>query len=250
MRNKLLREAWYIGLLDSLPLLRDPMLLIVLSLVSFLPVFFLFVFSGGNADAAMPALVGAIVLTLAFIGLFAAQSVYFYKHWFRFQDMFVASPVSPISYTLGLSLSTLFSSAPSVLIALAILVAARPVGIVAILGIFGVSAILWLAMVFAGFAIGASTKNTRRANSVPQVLGFVIGFLPPVYYPLSILPAYVQPLALLIPSTHAAQLAKHYFGLLPAPLTDVEVVFGWLYLIAFTVAMAVIVTKKARWVDP
>ena len=248
MKSSLLRQAWYIGLLDSLPLLRDPMLLVVLSLISFLPVFFLFLFSGGTA--AMPALVGAIVLTLAFIGLFAAQSVYFYKHWFRFQDMFVASPVSPIAYTLGLSLSTLFSSSPSVILALAVLVWNQPVGLVPILATLAVSALLWLSMVFAGFAIGASTKNTRRANSLPQILGFVIGFLPPVYYPLSLLPQSVQPFALAIPSTHAAQLAKHYFGLLPAPLTDGDVFFGWGYLIAFTVAMALLVMRKARWVDP
>src|SRR3990172_7252549 len=180
LKSSLLRQAWYIGLLDSLPLLRDPMLLVVLSLISFLPVFFLFLFSGGTA--AMPALVGAIVLTLAFIGLFAAQSVYFYKHWFRFQDMFVASPVSPIAYTLGLSLSTLFSSSPSVILALAVLVWNQPVGLVPILATLAVSALLWLSMVFAGFAIGASTKNTRRANSLPQIPGFVIGFLPPPCY--------------------------------------------------------------------
>src|SRR3972149_2078781 len=99
MQNKL-REAWYIGLFDSLPLLRDPMLLVVVSLFSFLPVFFIFVFAGG--DTALPALVGAIVLSLAFVGLFIAQSVYFNKHWFRFQDMLVASPVSPVSYAAAL----------------------------------------------------------------------------------------------------------------------------------------------------
>ena len=37
MKSNVLRQAWYIGLLDSLQLLRDPMLLIVLSLISFLP---------------------------------------------------------------------------------------------------------------------------------------------------------------------------------------------------------------------
>lgn len=224
------------------------MLLILLSLISFLPVFFLYLFSGGTA--AMPALVGAIVLTLAFIGLFAAQSVYFYKHWFRFQDMFVASPVSPVSYTLGLSLSTLFSSAPSVILAMGILVASIPADAIAILATLGAAALLWLAMVFVGFAIGASTKNTRRANSIPQVLGFILGFLPPVYYPLSFLPPMLQPFALAIPSTHAAQLAKHYFGLLPAPLTEGEVLFGWVYLIAFTIAAGLIVMRKSRWVDP
>ena len=39
------REALYIGLFDSLPLLRDPMLMILLSLISFLPVLFIFVFN-------------------------------------------------------------------------------------------------------------------------------------------------------------------------------------------------------------
>ena len=248
-RTKILRQAWYIGLLDSLPLLRDPMLLVVLSLIAFLPVFFLFLFST-DGSAALPALVGAIVLTLAFIGLFAAQSVYFYKHWFRFQDMFVASPVSPIAYTLGLSMSTLFSSSPAVVLALVALYWAVPAGAIAVLATLAVSALLWLSMVFAGFAIGSSIKNTRRANSIPQVLGFVIGFLPPVYYPLSILPPSVQPLALLVPSTHAAQLAKHYFGLLPSPLMEGEILFGWTYLVAFTVAMALLVARKARWVDP
>ncbi len=248
MKNNILRQAWYIGLLDSLPLLRDPALLILLSLISFLPVFFLVLF--GGVAAAMPALVGAIVLTLAFIGLFAAQSVYFYKHWFRFQDMFVASPVSPIAYTFGLSLSTLISSSPSVVLALAILIYLNPVGIVPVLAVLVVSALLWLSMVFAGFAIGTATKSTRRANSLPQILGFVIGFLPPVYYPLSLLPPALQPFALLIPSTHAAQLAKNYFGLLPTPLSGTEILIGWAYLIAFVVAMGLIVVKKARWVDP
>ena len=248
MKNSILRQAWYIGLLDSLPLLRDPMLLVVLSLISFLPVFFLVLF--GGVVAGLPALVGAIVLTLAFIGLFAAQSVYFYKHWFRFQDMFVASPVSPISYTLGLSLSTLFSSSPSVLLALGILMWLAPVGVVPVLAVLAVSALLWISMVFAGFAIGASTKNTRRANSLPQILGFVIGFLPPVYYPLSFLPAEIRPFALLIPSTQAAQLAKNYFGLVTPALSDFDVLFGWVYLVAFTVLMGLVVMKKARWVDP
>jgi len=241
-----LREAWYIGLLDSLPLLRDPMLLIVLSLISFLPVFFLFLFQG--TSAAMPALVGAVVLTLAFVGLFAAQSVYFNKNWFRFQDMLVASPVSPISYALGLSLSTLLSSSPAIVISLIILLVNIPIGVPALLGVIGVTVLMWLSMVFIGFAIGATTKNTRRANSLPQILGFVLGFLPPVYYPLSLLPDWLEPVAMLVPSTHAAQLAKAYFGLIAISSTDI--VIGWVYLVAFTLLMAAITVRKAHWVDP
>ena len=242
-----LREAYYIGLFDSLPLLRDPMILVLLSMISFLPVLFTFVFTG-SGDSTQGALVGAIVLSLAFTGLFSAQSVYFNKHWFRFQDMLVASKVSPASYAFGLSLSTFIVSLPSLVLALGMLLAARPVPVLDILLAMVVSIALWISMLFTGFAIGASTKNVRRANSLPQVLSFFLGFIPPVYYPLDRLPASMQPLALLAPTTHAAQLAKHYFGLLNLGPTDILI--GWAYMLGFSAIMAFVAMRRAHWTDP
>ena len=241
-----LREAWYIGVWDSLPILRDPMILFILSLISFLPVFFLFLFSGGQA--ALPALVGAVVLSLAFVGMGVAQSVYFNKHWFRFQDILVASPVSPLSYAFGLALSTLIAASPALVLSFGILLLSRPIGPLAFLLVIAVSLLMWLAMVFVGYVIGLTTKNTRRANSIPQVLGFLLGFLPPVYYPVSLLPGFLQPVAMLVPSTHAAQLAKFYFGMIP--LSSAEIAIGWVYLAGFVALMAALTLRKARWVDP
>jgi len=228
------REALYIGLFDALPLLRDPMLLVVISLFSFLPVIFIFVFA--DQASAVQSLIGAIVLTFSFTGLFASQSVYFNKQWFRFQDMLVASRVSPASYAVGLSVSGLVVAMPGVLVALALLL------------LLATALILWIGLVFVGFAIGATTKNARRANSIPQVLSIALGFLPPVYYPLSRLPALAQPFAMLIPTTHAAQLAKYYFGLIQIPLS--EVVIGWAYLIGFAALMGFLASRRAHWVDP
>src|SRR5947209_8956559 len=119
-----IREALYIGLFDALPLLRDPMLLVVISLFSFLPVIFIFVFA--DQKSAVQSLVGAIVLTFSFTGLFASQSVYFNKQWFRFQDMLVASKVSPASYAVGLSVSGLVVALPGVLVALVLLLLSGP----------------------------------------------------------------------------------------------------------------------------
>src|SRR5712691_10283494 len=236
----------YIGLFDALPLLRDPMLLVVISLFSFLPVIFIFVFA--DQAAALQSLIGAIVLTFSFTGLFASQSVYFNKQWFRFQDMFVASKVSPASYALGLSVSGLVVALPSVVVSLIFLILSgrgNPAGIVLVIA---TSAILWIGLVFVGFAIGATTKNARRANSIPQVLSIALGFLPPVYYPLDRLPAIAQPIAMLIPTTHAAQLAKYYFGLITIPTS--EIVIGWAYLLGFAALMGFIASRRAHWVDP
>jgi ABC-2 type transport system permease protein len=241
------REAIYIGLFDSLPLLRDPMLMILLSLISFLPVLFIFVFSAGQG-AFLQSVVGAIVLSLAFAGIGSAQSVYFNKHWFRFQDIFVASPVSPISYALGLSVSTLIISLPALVIAFVILALDTSIGALGLLAVVGVAALTWIAMLLMGFALGASTKNTRRANSLPQLLGLLLGFLPPVYYPLDRVPVFLQPVAALIPTTQAAQLSKYYAGLLS--LSMGEIVFGWAYLIAFAAVLALLAARMAHWTDP
>ncbi|HYM40575.1 MAG TPA: ABC transporter permease [Thermoplasmata archaeon] len=243
------REAVYIGLFDSLPLLRDPMLMILLSLISFLPVLFIFVFNAGQ-QAFLQSVVGAIVLSLAFAGIGSAQSVYFNKHWFRFQDIFVASRVSPVSYAIGLSVSTLLVSLPALVIAMTLLLLETSAGILGILAVALVALVTWIAMLLLGFVLGASTKNTRRANSLPQLLGLLLGFLPPVYYPLDRLPVFLQPLALLIPTTQAAQLSKNYAGLLAVPLTGTELVFGWAYLIGFAVALALLASRLAHWTDP
>ncbi len=243
-----IREVLYIGLWDSLPFLRDPMIIAILSLISFLPVFYLALFVGGHA--ALPALVGAVVMSLAFNGLNVAQSVYYNKHWFRFQDILVASPVSPLSYALGLSLSTLITASPALVLCLAVLLVYAPIAPLGFLAVLAVVALMWLAMVFIGHAIGLSVRNMRWANSIPQVLGFVLGFLPPVYYPLSLLPEFLRPVAMLVPSTDAAQLAKYYFGLLPSPLSSVEVIASWAYLLGFVALMALISVRKAHWVDP
>jgi ABC-2 type transport system permease protein len=223
------------------------MLLVVISLFSFLPVIFIFVFATAPG-AAIQSLIGAIVLTFSFTGLFASQSVYFNKQWFRFQDMLVASRVSPSSYAVGLSVSGLVVALPGVLVALALLLLSGPRTAVGVLLLFATSLLMWIGLVFVGFAIGATTKNARRANSIPQVLSIALGFLPPVYYPLSFLPAIAQPFAMLIPTTQAAQLAKYYFGLIQIPFS--EVVFGWAYLLGFAALMGFLASRRAHWVDP
>ncbi|HKW43248.1 MAG TPA: ABC transporter permease [Thermoplasmata archaeon] len=238
----------YIGLFDALPLLRDPALLVVISMFAFLPVIFIFAFA--DKASAVQSVVGAIILTFSFTGLFASQSVYFNKQWFRFQDMFVASKVSPASYALGLSVSGLVVAAPSVLLAVAFLVLSGPSTAVGVVLLLATSVLLWIGLVFVGFAIGATTKNARRANTIPQILSIALGFLPPVYYPLDRLQAYpiAQALTMLIPTTHAAQLAKYYFGLITIP--EWQVFLGWGYLLGFAALMGLFAARRAHWVDP
>src|SRR5256712_7930299 len=143
------------------------MLLVVISLFSFLPVIFIFVFA--DQKSATQSLVGAIVLTFSFTGLFASQSVYFNKQWFRFQDMLVASKVSPASYAVGLSVSGLVVALPGVVVALVLLLLSGPMPAAGGFLLFATSLLLCVGLVFLGFSIRATNKNARPAHAVPQI---------------------------------------------------------------------------------
>jgi ABC-2 type transport system permease protein len=244
--KKKIKEAFYIGMLDILPLLRDPMLMVMISFISFLPVMFMGLL--GTGEMFVQSLIGAIVLTLFFGGIQVAGSVYFNKHWFRFQDIYVASPVSPVSYVAGLSISTLIGSIPAVAIAIVILIFSWPVSAFGIIMVLVVSFVLWISTIFLGFTIGLSSKNTRKVNTIPQVLGFVLGMIPPVYYPMDLLPGWLQPVAMLSPTTHAAQLAKFYAGLIEIP--GWQIIVGWAYLAIFSVIMVLLARRWGKWTDP
>src|SRR3989442_7925805 len=155
-----IREAMYIGLFDALPLLRDPMLLVVISLFSFLPVIFIFVFA--DQKSATQSLVGAIVLTFSFTALFASHSVYFNKQWFRFQDMLVASKVSPASHAVGLSVSGLVVALPGVVVALVLLLLSGPLPAPGVLLPFADFLLLWIGVVFFRFGITPASQDARR----------------------------------------------------------------------------------------
>src|SRR3989442_4480759 len=96
----------------------------------------------------MHSFVGAFVLTFLFTGLFASQSVYFNKQWFRFQDMLVASKVSPASYAVGLSVSRLVVALPGVAVALVLLLLSGPTTAAAVLVLLLTLLHLFIGLVF------------------------------------------------------------------------------------------------------
>lgn len=63
----------------------------------------------------------------------------------------------------------------------------------------------WLSLAGLGFLIGTNVRNQKQLNSLSSTLSFVLFMVPPIYYPLSRLPHSLQYVALLVPSTHAAE---------------------------------------------
>lgn len=109
------RQAFLIAYMTGiLWLRRNPMSLVFTAISPFSLLFVLFVVSGGQyIDFAVA---GSLVMALVGYGLSLGQDISFYKTEYKVQDVFVSSPVSPLTYMMGLALSELLFGLPALIV--------------------------------------------------------------------------------------------------------------------------------------
>jgi ABC-2 type transport system permease protein len=116
-----LRQAFLIAYMTGiLWLRRNPISLVFTAISPFSLLFVLFVATGGQYVHL--AVAGSLVMALVGYGLALGQDISFYKTEYKIQDVFVASPVSPLTYMLGLALSELLFGLPALIVLAALVV--------------------------------------------------------------------------------------------------------------------------------
>lgn len=93
---------------------RNPLSLVFTAISPFSLLFILFVVS--NGQYVQFAIAGSLVMALVGYGLSLGQDISLYKLEYKMQDVFVASPVTPLTYMLGLALSELLYGLPALLV--------------------------------------------------------------------------------------------------------------------------------------
>jgi ABC-type multidrug transport system permease subunit len=242
----MVKDVLVITALKSLPdLKRQPLMLFLVGLISSLPLYFILVFGGQISYG----LIGAIVSTVTFIGMSAAISEMAFDRYVKIREMIVAMPVHPISYAIGIALAPLILSLPSLVFFIAI---TMWLGVLTPYSLFwtAVSLILcWATVSSIGFLISTYLQkaSTYTLNSLSNILGIALGFIPPVYYPEEMLGSFSW-ISAIFPTSNAASLIRVYSGSLNLPFE--MVIARWSILIATLVVSAVITAFKARWREP
>lgn len=181
---------------------------IVLGFTVFFPIGFLFFLNILVAPALrVQVLVGTIMLEMALLNINAlAQSMGQDKDSKLF-DLWVSLPVSPVVYTFSTALSYLPFSLASAVATLAVarvaFGVAIPGGLVPLL-LAGLL-LVWLSTLGVGFLIGAYGRSPRQINSLAQLVGIVLTFFAPVFYPVSVLPTPLRTVAYAWPLTWGSE---------------------------------------------
>jgi len=164
------------------------------------------------------AVVGAII-SLVLSGS-ASSAVYeAYYSLIKLRDAFLASPLSALGFRVGVALGTLLPSLPTLLAYCALLplvTSAAPLGLVA--SILVTVPLTWIMGVLLGYVVARGDLN---ASPKINLLNRILTLLPPIYYPSSVLPRWLRPLAHLAPTYNISELMKSQLGITPFNTTHI-----------------------------
>jgi ABC-2 type transport system permease protein len=108
--------------------------------------------------------------------------------------------------------------------------------------------VTWFTGTMIGFTVAAALESPQMVGVIANLLGMLFSVLPPVYYPLDLVPSAWQWLPMIIPTTHAAQLVRVAAGL--SETTPLMLAIHWTVLLGFAAACAVVTVRRAQWRRP
>ena len=190
------------------------------------------------------ALVGAIVFSMFAMGSRVLNESAYIRIDHKATDLYLAGPLSPEGYFLGLSAGILVVYlAPVVLFGLlAAFVVPFTLPIAGLVAL--VSAAVWLFAASIGYVFSTFFRDNRAIWGYSSIFFNVFGVLPPVFYPFSLFPKALAPVALLMPPSAAAALVQHALGV--TPLSGGEIVLASVGLVAESVGLFLFAIFWAR----
>jgi ABC-2 type transport system permease protein len=234
--------SYYTGILV---VIRSPGFIVFSSTTPFTVLFFLFVVGGQKY---LPyGLIGASISILVGAGLFLGADATYNRLQFKFQDFCVASPLQAVDYMVGLSLGELTFVTPSLAVLivffgyLGLITWSFPLVIVVML-------LAWVLSSALGFFLSTFILRSRSAFSVTSLVSTVLTVVPPVFYPIDVIPSNFRFLAYFVPTTHLSILMQEAFGL--QSYSSSQIALSWIVLLGFTILFFGLAAFKARWRQP
>jgi len=244
--RKILQDTFLIAWIKSYPdFRRNPLMLLLLAMISAIPLFFMLMFSSGG-NVIVHGLIGAMVSSVSFAGVMAGIQDISWDRYVKIREMIVAMPVHPASYALGIALAPLLISIPSLIFFGAITVFLGFLTLETLVWIVPALIIVWAAMSTMGFMISTYLFKSSMMvlNNLSNLLGIGFIFIPPVYFSEAQLGS-LSWISIIIPTSNVAGLIRSSMGLLP--LSIEAVIVRWAVLIITTSAFIILTFIKAKW---
>ncbi|MGI0131648.1 MAG: hypothetical protein ACREDK_00910 [Thermoplasmata archaeon] len=178
------------------------------------------------------ALIGAVIFSMFALGQRVQNEAAFVRVDHKLNELYLASPLSPEGYFLGMSLGVLVAYLiPILLLAALAEYVVRFSAISAVLLVL-VALAVWVFACSVGYVVSTLFRDMRAIWPYASLFYNLFGVLPPVFYPIGIAPAGVRVVALFLPPSAAAALVQGSVGVASLAPWEVAVAAASLVLTA------------------
>ncbi len=167
-------------------------------------------------------LVGAVLYSAFQTGQRVQNEAAFIRIDHKLHELYHASPLTPEAYFLGLATGVGIAYMLPIVVLFVAAVVIVPLGVSATLVLAGLLGLTWVFVSSIGYTFSTLFHDMRVIWPYATLFYNLFGVLPPVFYPLWLFPAYLQPLALVLPSSGATALAERAAGILSLSAGQVE----------------------------
>ena len=213
----------------------------VLSPLSFL--LLIYFVSGGRLIG--DAIEGGFIMSMFNSGMSLQGDLAHLKNDFKLQDMVVSSPTSPAAYVTGMALAEVIYSVPALAVLTVLAAVYLHPGMIQALELLGVFLLMFLTSIAIGYTLSTFSSDIVQSFAFSRLISTLFSTLPPVYYPITLIPLPYRYVAYLSPTTYAAEISQNATGFLS--LSNFGVALAWGVLFVSTGVLALIAVKKARW---
>ena len=193
------------------------------------------------------AIEGGLIMVFFSSGIALQSDLSHLKNDFKLQDMIVSSPTSSRLYMAGMALAEIVYSLPGLIILIVLAGIYLHPSLIQALILFVVLMLMFAISVAIGFMLSTFSSDVVQSYAFSRLLSLLFATLPPVYYPITYVPAPFNYLAYLSPTTYAAEIMHSATGFLD--LSFNWLIVDWIVLVAVCAIILFIGLKKNRWKD-
>ena len=199
----------------------------------------------GDVTMMKMALIGGIIMVATSNGISILGDAAWFRIYVKYQDLLVATPIKPVSYVMGLSLSMLVFASPGLALFVVLVSLAGLMTFEFALALAACTIAVWISSSMMGFAISSLFKSLRHVWPMASILSMVLSLLPPIYYPATVLPQGFQWIGALVPTGAAAMILHHVAGLVEVEATAFAASVA--SLIAYATTLPLLSSLKVKW---
>jgi ABC-2 type transport system permease protein len=193
------------------------------------------------------AIEGGLIMLFFSSGIALQSDLSHLKNDFKLQDMIVSSPTNSRLYMGGMALAEIVYSLPALIILVVLAGIYLQPNLLQVAVLSFVLILIFVVSVAMGFMLSTFSSDVVQSYAFTRLLSLLFATLPPVYYPITLVPWPFNYLAYLSPTTYAAEIMHSSTGFLDVSINTLIV--DWAVLLGVCAVILFIAVKKTRWRD-